>query len=71
MVRQEVDGKVVGWVDEKEEKMVVDKADRWVDGKVGLTAFVTVEQLGPWTGENMVVKKEYWTDTLRDGWTAV
>ena len=54
MVRQEVDGKVVGWVDEKEEKMVVDKAEHWVNGKVALTAFVTVEQLGPWTGENMV-----------------
>ena len=51
--------------------MVVDKAEHWVDEKVALTAFVTVEQLGPWTGDNMVVKKEYWMDTLRDGWTAV
>jgi hypothetical protein len=71
MVRQEVDWKVVGWVDEKEEKMVVEKADHWVERKVGLRAIVTVEQLGPWTGENMVVKKEYLMDTLRDGWTAV
>ena len=37
MVRQEVDWKVASWVDEKEEKMVVDKAEHWVDGKVALT----------------------------------
>ena len=35
--------------------MVVKKADNWVDEKVALTAFVTVEQLDPWMGENMVV----------------
>ena len=53
-------------VDEKEEKMVVGKAEHWVVGEVGLKAIVTVEQLGPWTDENMVAKKEYWMDTLRD-----
>ena len=34
--------------------MAADKAEHWVDGKVGLTAFATVEQLGPWMGVNMV-----------------
>ena len=67
MGQQEVDWKVESWVDEKEEKMVVGKAEHWVVGEVGLMAYVTVEQLGAWTGGNMVVKKEYWMDTLRDG----
>ena len=58
---------VVGWVDEKEEKMVVDKAEHWVDRKVGSTEIVTVEQLGAWTGENMVEWKGYWMDALKDG----
>ena len=47
--------------------MVVYKAEHWVDGKVGLTAIVPVEQLGAWMGKNMVAKKEHWMDTLRDG----
>ena len=38
-----------------EEKRVVKKADNWVDGKVELTAFVTVEQLEAWMDEYMVV----------------
>ena len=46
--------------------MVVDKADNSVDGKVGLMAIVTVEQLGPWMGENMVVKKDVVTAVLTD-----
>ena len=62
MVRQEVDWKVASWVHEKEEKMMDDKTDRWVDGKVGLMAIVMVEQLGPWMGVNMVVKKDTLTE---------
>ena len=38
-----------------EQKKVVKKADNWVDEKVELTAFVTVEQLEIRMDEYMVV----------------
>ena len=63
MVEQQVVWKGAPQVDEKEEMMVVKKAQHWVIGKVGSTVLATVEQLGARMAENMVGKKDGSTDT--------